>query len=271
VNSSGVPPGPVTASSVRLWAECRRYDGLHRGEAQRRGTASRPYFADSRLNEQVATPLTANWACTAGTLPGACQQFPMPTEVTDIQFFAQSPAPIDMSAFNYQGYGFGGTLSPYILAKNVSADTVVAALRVPEVPYGSWDEVPSNIGPYGAGGAPTAPVSMGAIAVMQPFDPAVSADSGDFWACIYIDTYDDVVCGCTQSRFAVTVPVIRAAVRQDSDFLAWVILTVSRGHLARGWSSICPIRSSSGHSRHPLVSIVKQVLHYAPIVSVLRA
>jgi hypothetical protein len=146
------------------------------------GPVTQAYFADSRLNKQVATPLMANWACPSGALPGACLQFPMPTEVTDIQFFAQSPAPIDMSAFNYQGYGLGGTLSPYILAKKASADTVVAALRVPEVPYGSWDEVPSNIGPFGAGGAPTAPVSMGAIAVMQPFDPAVSANSGDFWA-----------------------------------------------------------------------------------------
>jgi len=32
--------------------------------------------------------------------------------------------------------------------------------------------------------------------------------------------------------------VIRAAVRQDADFLAWVILTASRGHLARGWFDI---------------------------------
>jgi|SRR5581483_2255291 GNAT superfamily N-acetyltransferase len=35
-----------------------------------------------------------------------------------------------------------------------------------------------------------------------------------------------------------TAPVMRAALRQDADFLAWVILTASRGHLARGWFDI---------------------------------
>ena len=35
-----------------------------------------------------------------------------------------------------------------------------------------------------------------------------------------------------------TGPVIRAASRKDADFLAWVILTASRGHLARGWFDI---------------------------------
>lgn len=39
-----------------------------------------------------------------------------------------------------------------------------------------------------------------------------------------------------------TGPVIRPAGRQDADFLAWAILTASRGHLARGWFDIALIR-----------------------------
>jgi len=35
-----------------------------------------------------------------------------------------------------------------------------------------------------------------------------------------------------------TDPVIRPSERRDADFLAWVILTASRGHLARGWFDI---------------------------------
>lgn len=146
------------------------------------GPVTQAYFADARLNTQVATTLPNNFTCTAGVLPAACMQFVVPTEVSDIQFFAQSPEPIDMDALNFAGFEIAGTISPDLFAKRVSADTVVASLRVPEVPYGYWDEFPSNIGPYGAGGAPTAPVNMGAIVVMQPFDPALSADSGDFWA-----------------------------------------------------------------------------------------
>jgi Subtilase family len=145
------------------------------------GPVTQAYFADARLNRQVETRLVVDGECTAGTLPGACMQFAIPTEVSEIQFFAQSPAPIDMTVLSYGGYGIAGTDSPYLTAKKVSPHMVVASLGVPEVPYGYWVEFPSNIGPYGAGGAPTAPVNVGATVVMQPFDAAVSADSGDIW------------------------------------------------------------------------------------------
>jgi hypothetical protein len=106
-----------------------------------------------------------------------------------------------MTALNYAGYEIAATISPELNAKRVSADTVVASLRVPEVPYGYWVETPSNIGPYGPGGAPTVPVSMAAIATMEPFDPAVSAASGDFWAdqVFLTNTYDPLTLAPGQS------------------------------------------------------------------------
>jgi hypothetical protein len=146
------------------------------------GPVTQAYFADARLNAQVSLSLPVNFACTAGSLPGACLQIVVPTEVSDIQFIAQSPVPIDMDALPFSGYEIAATRSPDIFAKKVSADTIVANLRVPEVPYGFWDAFPSNVGPYGAGGAPTAPLNATSIITMQPFDAAVSADSGDFWA-----------------------------------------------------------------------------------------
>jgi hypothetical protein len=146
------------------------------------GPVTQAYFADARLDAQVPFELPVNYACTAGLLPAACLQVVVPTEVSDIQFIAQSPVPIDMDALAYSGYEIAGTKSPDIFAKKVSADTIVAGLRVPEVPYGYWDAFPSNVGPYGAGGAPTAPVNTHAVIVMQPFDPSIAADSGDFWA-----------------------------------------------------------------------------------------
>jgi hypothetical protein len=153
------------------------------------GPVTQAYFADARLNAQVATTLIANGSCTStSTVPGACLQFVVPTQVIDVQFFAQSSAPIDMSAYNYAGYAPAGTISPDIVAKKMSADAVVATLKVPEVPYGYWIEFPSNIGPYGTAGAPTETVNMGAIAVMQPFDPSVSADSGDAWTDLTLGT-----------------------------------------------------------------------------------
>lgn len=166
-----------------------------------RGPVTQAYFADARLNSQVVATLPVNYACTAGVLPGACLQVVVPTEVSDIQFFAQSPDPIDLIALNYAGYEIAGTESPELFARKVSDDTIVASLRVPEVPYGFWDAFPSNIGPYGAGGAPTIPVNTTAIATMQPFDPTVSADSGDFWAdqVFLTNTYNPLILAPGQS------------------------------------------------------------------------
>jgi hypothetical protein len=165
------------------------------------GPVTQAYFADARLDAQVAMELPVNYACTAGLLPSACLQVVVPTEVSDIQFIAQSPVPIDMDAFPYSGSGIAGTNSPDIFAKRVSAHTIVASLRVPEVPYGYWIAFPSNIGPYGSAGAPTAPVNTRAIIFMQPFDPSISADSGDFWAdqVFLTNTYDPLMLAPGQS------------------------------------------------------------------------
>jgi hypothetical protein len=70
----------------------------------------------------------------------------------------------------------------------VAPNTVAAVLSVPEVPYGVWILSPSLIGPYGPGGAPTTPVAIGALVLMQAFDSAVSADSGDQWADLTLGT-----------------------------------------------------------------------------------
>jgi hypothetical protein len=59
---------------------------------------------------------------------------------------------------------------------------------VPEVPYGIWIVVPSEKGPYGAAGAQPAPYTANAFLLLQPFDPAVTSDSGDFWADLTLGT-----------------------------------------------------------------------------------
>jgi hypothetical protein len=92
-----------------------------------------------------------------------------------------------MDAFNSQGAGanglVGATGSPDLYAQPVgSSNTVVASLTVPEVPYGIWIVSPSERGPYGPAGAQPAPYTANAYVLTQPFDAAVAADSGDFWA-----------------------------------------------------------------------------------------
>jgi Subtilase family/Peptidase inhibitor I9 len=152
------------------------------------GAVTEAYFADARLSTLGVTALAQQPCTAATTLPGACGVFYLPTEVTTIQFTAKSTVPISMDAYNAVGFNVGGTGSPDIFAKKTSANTVVASLSEPEIPYGEWVMFPSLIGPYGSAGAPTKPVTMTALALMQPFDAAISADSGDIWADLTLGT-----------------------------------------------------------------------------------
>jgi len=161
------------------------------------GAVTEAFFADARLTTTVSTALAPSACSSVTTLPGACGLFYLPTEVSEAQFVSQSKAPINMDAFNAAGYGVGGTGSPDIYATKSGAGSVTAAISEPEVPWGPWIAQPALIGPYGSAGALTAPVNNGALVLMKPFDPAVSADTGDIWADLVLgtNTYNPLVLG----------------------------------------------------------------------------
>jgi Subtilase family/Peptidase inhibitor I9 len=152
------------------------------------GTLTRQYFVDARLNTVAVQQLLPQPCSKATTLPGACGAFIVPTEASTAAFVAQSSVPITMDAFNSVGTGVGFTGSPDIFAKRIAPDTVLALLSEPEVPYSTWVVSPSLIGPYGPGGAATEPVATSAFVLMQAFDTAVAADSGDAWADLTLNT-----------------------------------------------------------------------------------
>jgi Subtilase family/Peptidase inhibitor I9 len=152
------------------------------------GTLTRQYFADARLATLSFQQLPPQTCSKATTLPGACGAFIVPTETSAAAFVAQSTVPITMDAFNSVGTGVGGTGSPDVFAKRIAPDTVAALLAESEVPYSFWVVSPSLIGPYGPGGATTEPVSTSGFALMQAFDTAVSADSGDLWTDLTLNT-----------------------------------------------------------------------------------
>jgi hypothetical protein len=99
------------------------------------------------------------------------------------------------------GVPFNATGAPDLFSRPVGPNTVAASLRVPEVPFGPWEVYPSLIGPYGPAGAPTTPVTTVALALMQPFDSGVSADSGDIWADVTLgtSTFNPLVLAAGQS------------------------------------------------------------------------
>jgi Subtilase family/Peptidase inhibitor I9 len=152
------------------------------------GGITQAYFADARLSA-LGQSMLPQFGCSAIlTLPGTCGFFIVPTQTTSVQFVAQAMVPITADAFNDVGYNVGFTGSPDIFAKGAGPNTVVASLSEPEVPFGGWVLAPSLVGPYGPAGAPTESVTMNAFGLMQPFDAAVSADSGDVWSDIMFGT-----------------------------------------------------------------------------------
>jgi hypothetical protein len=147
------------------------------------------FFADARLKERANASLPYYLCSNTNTLPGICLFTYVPPEVNDILFLAQSTVPINMVASNANGFGPAGfTDSPEIFAETVGVDTVAASLRTHEVPWTFWAETPSLVGPYGPGGAQTAPVSAAVEVSMRPFDPAVSSDSGNLYSDLVVGT-----------------------------------------------------------------------------------
>ncbi len=152
------------------------------------GGVTQLYFADARLSTTSVAQLPNQPCSTVTTLPGACGLFYLPTQVSTVAFAAQSSLPINMDAFNDVGGGVGGTGSPDIYATQIAPNSVLALLSEPEIPYSAWVSEPSLIGPYGPAGTPTAPVTTSAFVVMQEFDPAIAADSGDLWEDLTLNT-----------------------------------------------------------------------------------
>jgi hypothetical protein len=152
------------------------------------GPLTKLYFADARTASSSITQLPTALCSDAATLPGACFDWLLPTQVSTVAFVSQSNVPITMDAFSDVGSGFGVTGSPDIYAKRIAPDTVAAILSAPEVPWSVWVAFPSLIGPYGPAGAQSAPVTSTAYVIAKGFDSAVTSDSGDIWADFVQDT-----------------------------------------------------------------------------------
>jgi hypothetical protein len=154
------------------------------------GAVTQLYFADARLAALASMQLHNGdpTVCGPTTIPG-CTLFFLPTQVTSVTFVASSIVPITLEATDGVGNLIGGsdfalfspTFSPDIFSHQIAPNTVAATLTVPEVPFGPWLLFPAEVGPTPPGGAQRVPYHANAFVVMQPFDNAVSADSGDAW------------------------------------------------------------------------------------------
>ncbi len=169
VSSSGIPNSPSTVLPAGQPVTATI-------TVTNNGNSQKDYFADPRLNGQVLQELLGS-DVNAVPLPLSLSAQPnwiVPTNTNLLTVAAQGTVPItmDVSASNgdpdFLGLSFG--------------DNSVAALTDPEIAPGFFFGLPEGTGPFPVGGIGTASVNLAAVANTNPFDSAISPDTGDFWA-----------------------------------------------------------------------------------------
>jgi hypothetical protein len=141
------------------------------------GPAWQTYFVDARLNSQAVVPL----ALTSGphiTLPLTFSEFPLflvPSDTTELASGVTASQPVTFDEQAADGDpDVGSTPSGFYGATADLTDNPVTP--------GIWDLAPSEIGPFGASGAPSAKATIQVMALTRAFDSSVSSSTGDLWA-----------------------------------------------------------------------------------------
>ena len=144
------------------------------------GAAPEDVFLDARLPRDQAYALQPQDPASGITLPMSGKANPpewiVPTMTHSVSVTAKSTKPV---MFDFGPFpGDPDVASPAGLTS--TAGYPVGKLLTP-VTQGLWFAVPSEVGPYGTGGAAKATTGLTATAVTQEFDPAASSPEGDFW------------------------------------------------------------------------------------------
>jgi hypothetical protein len=141
------------------------------------GNASKDFFADARLNGVVPQILLGSGANNV-SLPLSLSAQPnwfIPTHTRSLGVLAQGTVPLTMEASYFSGDPDVGGVS--------FGNDAASMISAPELAPGFWFGLPEATGPFPAGGVGAgASVSLAAVANTNPFDSAVSADTGDLWA-----------------------------------------------------------------------------------------
>ncbi len=158
------------------------------------GSAPEQFFVDPRLNQNETISLpdsnlvvpASNMALPLPLIP-LQNPFPyyfVPSNTSQLQASITGSAPVtfDLEYFPGDPDISPGVNSRWSTSGSINGDSANVTLNEPEVSPGLWLLNPSEIGPYGTGGAPLVTASANLNAVTQAFDPSMISTTGDFWA-----------------------------------------------------------------------------------------
>jgi hypothetical protein len=144
------------------------------------GAAPEDIFVDARLGSLTTYPLQPQNRVSNLPVPLPPTANPpewiVPAMTSGVRATATSTVPVMFSVGPFPG-------DPRVPSNpGTAASAVYPASQLPTpVTPGLWTAVPSQLGPYQAGGAPAATASMTMSATTRTFDTAVTATAGDFW------------------------------------------------------------------------------------------
>jgi len=159
-------------------------------EVRVRNTAQSPeaFFLDPRTDSLTTVPLVDQGATDQDmVLPltiGAYPFYVVPTDTTEIETAITASGPV---TYDTEPFAGDPDLSPMVATPGVtesqSGDSASLAFTPGgEVTPGLWYLNPSELGPYGSGGAPAETASDTFSAVTPGFDPTVDPSTGDLWS-----------------------------------------------------------------------------------------
>jgi hypothetical protein len=163
------------------------------------GLAPEGFFADPRLDatetvslsdlnpyvpneSDIALPLLACAPSDSDCLGYPFPYYFVPPGTTELEASATATVPVtfDLSVPNGDPDVSPAVSGPGVTGGN-GGDSANLTLTEPEVSTGVWFIDPAEIGPYGAGGAPSATANVSLSAVTQEFDPTAISSTDDFW------------------------------------------------------------------------------------------
>lgn len=176
---------PTSASTVLDEGQSYTYDVTITDTS----SSSERYFLDPRTTgtQPVILP-DLNGSDQNQSLPlGPGLTFPVyvvPTHTSSLlsELVGTVPVSYDMGLFTGDPDVATGAFGGAGMTVIQSGDSAYAELDAPQISPGFWYLNPSEVGPYGPGGAPAATASDEVEAVTQTFDTTVGNPTGDLWS-----------------------------------------------------------------------------------------
>jgi Subtilase family len=103
----------------------------------------------------------------------------VPTDTTEVETSLSGNRPVTYDFSSFMG---DPDLSPELSAPTGDNPSMNFAPAAGEVAPGLWQLIPSEVGPYGPGGAPHLTATATFSVVTQSFDSAVDPSTGDLWS-----------------------------------------------------------------------------------------